>query len=157
MEIDKEIVDVTLKSEADYDYPVDDEIGSFNREAKSDLAINHWRRGGNVRDEFEWFNPTCASTKADAERDYVLMSDLCHNRKSFIRTQMIAKIRVKVGNVWLDSIAKSDLYDGILDEDREGIEDAKKSATADVTDLLLKTGFSQIQTEEAIKNAKEED
>lgn len=156
MELDKEIVDVTLKSEVDYDYPVNDDLGFFDCEAKSDLAINHWRRGGNVRDDFEWFNSTCASTKADAERDYLLMLDICNNRKFFIRIQMIAKIRVKVGDLWLSSTVKSDLYDGILDENREGIEDAKRSATADITDLLLEAGFSKKQVKEAIKNMREE-
>jgi hypothetical protein len=69
---------------------------------------------------------------------------------------MIAKIRVKVGDLWLSSTVKSDLYDGILDENREGIEDAKRSATADITDLLLEAGFSKKQVKEAIKNMREE-
>jgi len=153
----KEITSITLKTGIDYDYPVDAVIGSFDRDSKSDLSINHWRRGGNPHDTCEWFNPANTETKADAERDYLLVMEICNNRKFFTRVQVTAKINIKVGGLWLNSNVASDLYDGILNNDHEGIEEAKKDATSDATNLLLEAGFSQAQINAAMKKMEEEE
>jgi hypothetical protein len=152
---EQKIVGVTIKIANDDDQLLYDEIGCFNRDSTSKFAVNHWRRGGDVRRELEWFNPAGAGSRADAERDYLLIMDMYRNDRSFISIRAVARISENPGDAETDEIDTGSIG-GVLDDDKASISQVKRSVLSELEELLKKEGFSAKEITEAIKNVEDE-
>ena len=153
LEPKKKTTKIVIKITNDDDPLLYDEIGVFSGEVTSKVAVNHWRRGGDVNREREWFNPANSGTKANAERDYLLMMNICKNNTSFIHIRAVAMIEEDDAETREVDTAG---LGGILDDDEVIIKQTKKALLSELGNNLREAGVSDDDIKEAMKDVEVE-
>lgn len=145
----KKINKITIERIPDYDADLD-WIGTFDREPKSDLAIEHEPDNNRT---YNWFNAqkgTC-ETKAQARREYERM--LAYNRGDWgmigIKAKAETAISIGQGNWKLDTITSGGLWGIETDTDEKYYKEIEQEQLSEVKDYLKEYGF----TDEDINNA----
>lgn len=151
-----QIVGVKLKVEADPDYPFEDMVGSFDREPKSKYAVNHRRRQGR-RDEFDWFNPAWAKSRADAERAYWEIIPFLRDQRWMMRACASAEVVVPCGNGSVTATLGPYWGDGFDNEDKLGKEEALAQVKEELASELRKLGFTEQRIASAMDEVEVED
>jgi hypothetical protein len=137
----KKINKITVKRIPDYDCDLS-WIGTFNNEAKSDLAVKH---NGGPR-EFSWFNPQkgACETKEQAEKDYQRMMDYERGNWSMIGIKAEAETAVDIGGgSWkLDQITSGGLWGIESDIGEKYLKEVETEQLEEVKSYLKEYGFS---------------
>lgn len=151
-----QILTVKLKIEGDPDYPLRETLGSFDAKPLSKVAINHHRRQGTSR-EYEWFNPAAADTHANAERDYLEMMEFAHDRKWMMRVVGSATVDVPCGSTSVTARAGPYHADGFDSNDEDGCKNAQNEIREEISDELVKMGFSRREITHAMNHIEIEE
>ena len=150
----KKLISITIERRPDYDADLS-YLGTFDDNAKSDLAIEHEPNNHCV---FHWFNPqpgTC-ETKEDAQKIYKRMMDYERGEWGMCSVRAVAEVQTSsTDSCWTrHEIASSGLYSIEDDGDGNYFDEIGNDQLAELHGSLKDFGFSddEINAVEVTKN-----
>lgn len=149
----KKISKITVKHMTD-ENPMLDWLGTFDDEAKSELAINHRERSGLGNRTIEWFNPQpgACENKEHAEQDYKRMMQFENGDVSSLGIKAVAEILTSNdnGKSWLrNEISSGGLWGIESDSGENYFNEISCEQQRELLPLLVAFGFTVDEIEAA--------
>lgn len=122
--------------------PLLDYLGEFSN-SPSKFSIDHWKKVGESRNTFRFFNASNVENQKQAEQNYNEIMKIEKGELSPCGVSVKATIKFSYNNYsFCQEIETPALY-GFFEEDKDSIQEVEKEKFDELQDMLLDLGFTK--------------